>query len=182
MASNTFRFCLIPIFLSAFIAEANERSEKEARKINYVLQLTKFIQWPAISLAQFAPIELCIFATTPSQEAWAKIKLRKSQNREIHLRIINQDSQLSQCHILFVHKGIPNSVIKKNYYLLVSNNILTIGEKKNFAKDGGIIELNLGEDKVDIKINTQTATEAKLNINANLIELASSVYSQGQIQ
>jgi hypothetical protein len=181
MASNTFRFIFIPIFLFAFMAEASERSEKEARKIDYVLQLTKFIQWPAISLAQFAPIELCLFATTPARNAWEKLRLRKSQNREIHLRIINQDSQLSQCHLLFVHDRIPNSVIKKNYYLLVSNNILTIGEKKNFAKDGGIIELNLDKEKVDIKINTQTATEAKLNINANLIELASSVYSQGHI-
>jgi len=182
MASNTFRFIFIPLFLSAFMAEASERSEKEARKIDHVLQLTKFVQWPAISLAQLAPIELCLFATTPAQDAWQKIKLRKSQNREIRLRIINQDSQLSQCHILFIHERIPNSIIKKNYYLLVSNNILTIGEKKNFAKEGGIIELNLDQNKVDIKINTQTAAEAKLNINANLTELASSVYSQGHIQ
>jgi hypothetical protein len=182
MAFNTFRFIFIPIFLSAFIAEASEYSEKEARKIDYVLQLTKFIQWPAISLVQLAPIELCLFATTPAKSEWEKMKLRKSQNRDVHLQIINQDNQLSQCHILFVHKGIPNSVIKKNYYLLASNNILTIGEKKNFAKDGGIIELHIDEDKVDIKINTQTATEAKININANLIELASSVYSQRHIQ
>jgi hypothetical protein len=180
MALYTFRLFFIPIFLSALVAEAKEHPEKDVRKIDYVLQLTKFIQWPTLTLAPLAPIELCLFATTPEQDAWQALNLREVQNREIQLRIINQDSQLSQCHILFIHKHIPNSIIKKNHYLLVSNSILTIGENKNFARDGGIIEFTLIEDKVDIKINTQTATEAKLNINANLIELASSVYSQGQ--
>lgn len=180
MVATTFRFMIIPILLSAFSAEARERPQEDALKVNYVLQLTKFIQWPIIALAQYSPIELCVFATTPSKEAWGKIHLRKSQNREIHLRLINQDHELSQCHILFIHKFIPNSIIKDNYYRLISNNVLTIGEGKNFAKDGGIIELNLDEEKVDIKINTQTAIESKLNINANLIERASSVYTQGQ--
>lgn len=179
MVANTFRLFFIPIFLSVFSAEARQHPEESASKINYVLQLTKFVQWPSITLSPYAPIELCVFATSPSKKAWGKIHMRKSQNREIHLRFINQDHQLSQCNILFVHKLLPNDIVKKNYYRLISNNVLTIGEKKNFAKGGGIIEFHLINDKVDIKINNQTATEAKLNINANLIELASSVYTKG---
>lgn len=181
MVANTFRFIFIPILLSAFTAEARQQLQEDALKINYVLQLTKFIQWPAISLPQSEPIELCVFKTTQSLDSWQKIHLQESQNRKIHLRLITIDKQLSQCNVVFIHKLIPNSVIKKNYQLLISNNILTIGEKRKFAEEGGMIEINQSNGKVDIKINTKTATDTGLSINANLIELASSVYPKGQI-
>jgi hypothetical protein len=180
MFANTFRIILIPILLSAFTAESSQHPEEDALKVNYLLQLSKFIHWPTINLAQTSPITLCLFATTPAQDSWQAIHLRKVQNREIHLLYINQDRQISQCNILFVHKRIPNSVIKKNYYRLISNSILTIGERNDFAQQGGIIELELVDKSVSIKINTETAIEAGLNIHANLIEIASTVYKQGQ--
>jgi hypothetical protein len=170
MAAIIFRSVLIPILLSAFAVESSEHPKEDTRKVDYLLQLTKFIHWPT-SLAKNSSIKLCLFATNPARNNW----------QEIQLHYINQDNQLSQCDILFVHKLIPNSVIQKNYYSLISNSILTIGERKNFAKEGGIIELDLVEKNADIKINLQTAYEAGLSINANLIEIASAVYTQGQI-
>ncbi len=179
MVFNSFRLVFIPLLLAVLSAEASERPEDDGVKVNYVLQLSKFIHWPAIAVSQNSPIELCVFSTTPSLELFQKIHLQKSQEHEIHIRYINQDNQLSQCNILFVHKFIPNSIIRENYYSLISNNILSIGENENFAKEGGAIEFRINEDKVDIKINLQTAAEAGLGTNANLIEIASTVYQQG---
>jgi hypothetical protein len=107
--------------------------------------------------------------------------LKQSQGHETQLHYINQDNQLYQCYILFVHKLIPNSVIQKNYYSLISNRILTIGERKNFAKEGGIIEFDLIEGNADIKINLKTAHEAGLFISPHLIEIASAVFKRGRI-
>ena len=173
------KLVLIPILLSAFTAESSEHPKEDARKVHNLLQLTKFIHWPS-TLTKNTPIKLCLFATTPAQDSWQRIHLQKSQGHEIQLHYINQDKQLSQCDILFVHKLIPNSVIQKNYYSLISNSILTIGERKDFAQEGGVIELSLSEDSTDIKINLPTAVEAGLSINVNLIEVASTVYKQGQ--
>jgi hypothetical protein len=180
MAAIMFRFILIPILLSAFAVESSERPKEETRKVDYVLQLTKFIHWPA-SFTKHSPIKLCLFATNPAQDNWQSIHLKTTQEHEIQLHYINQDNMLSQCHILFVHKRIPNSVIQKNYYRLISNRILTIGERKNFAKEGGIIELDLIEKSADIKINLKTAHEAGIFISANLIEIASTVFKRGQL-
>ena len=75
---------------------------------------------------------------------------------------------------------MPNSFIQKNYYTLVSNRILSIGEREDFAKDGGVVELTMtNENTLDLKINLKTATEAGLSIDANLIEIASAVFEQG---
>jgi hypothetical protein len=180
MVANTFRFIFILILLSALIAEAREHPQEDALKAHYLLQLSKFIHWPTINLAQTSPITLCLFATTPSKDNWKTLQSRKIQGRQIQLLYINQDDQISQCNILFIHKRIPNSVIKKNYYRLISNSILTIGERKNFAKEGGVIELDLTDENMSIKINIQSATEAGLNIHTNLIEIAATVYKQGQ--
>jgi hypothetical protein len=180
MAAIMFRLILIPMLLSAFAVESSERPKEDTRKVDYVLQLTKFIHWPA-SLTKHSPIKLCLFATNPAQDNWQKIHLKKSQGHEIQLHYINRDNQLYQCHMLFVHKLIPNSVIQKNYYHLISNRILTIGERKNFAKEGGIIELDLIEGNAELKINLKTAHEAGLFISANLIEIASAVFKRGQI-
>jgi hypothetical protein len=97
------------------------------------------------------------------------------------MNYINQDHELSKCDIVFIHQFIPNDIVKKNYYALISNNILTIGENSNFAKEGGVIELNVTDKNVDIKINTKTATEANIAISANLIEIASTVITQGSL-
>jgi hypothetical protein len=37
---------------------------------------------------------------------------------------------------------------------------LIIGERKYFAKEGGVIEIDFDEENVDIKINLQTTIEA----------------------
>ncbi|CCK74518.1 MAG: YfiR family protein [Oleispira antarctica] len=180
MPTIIFRLIFLPILLSAFSAESSEHLKEETLKVNYLLQLTKFIHWPN-TLIQRMPLKLCLFENTPAKDIWQKIHLQRSQGHEIQLSYINQNNSLSECDILFIHKLIPNSMIQKNYYSLVSNSVLTIGEREDFAKDGGVIEFTLTDKHVDIKINLKTAIEAGLSINANLIEIASNVYQQGQI-
>ena len=180
MLSIIFRLTSLSILLSAFAAESSEYAKEDDIKVNHLLQLTKFIHWPN-TLVHSKPLMLCLFDTTPAKKSWQKIHLQKSQGHEIQLHYINQDDQLSPCNILFIHKLIPNSMIQKNYYLLISNSILTIGERQGFSKEGGILEFNAVDKIFDIKINLKTAVEAGISINTNLIEIASTVYKQGQI-
>jgi|TARA_B110000211_G_scaffold65329_1_gene75230 hypothetical protein len=165
--------------LSAPNAASAEYTNKETSKIQYLFQLTKFIHWPD-TLIRDTPIKLCLFPNTPQQDSWQKINLKRSQGREIRIHYLSEENDLQNCTILFAHKGMPNSFIQKNYYTLVSNRILSIGEREDFAKDGGVVELTMtNENTLDLKINLKTATEAGLSIDANLIEIASAVFEQG---
>lgn len=165
--------------LSVSNAALAEYTNKETSKIQHLFQLTKFINWPD-TLIRDAPIKLCLLPNTPQEDNWQKINLKRSQGREIRIHYLNEENDLPTCTILFAHKGIPNSFIQKNYYTLVSNSVLSIGERKDFAKDGGIVELAMTtEQTLGLKINLKTATEARLSIDANLIEIASAVFEQG---
>ena len=174
--------CLI--FFSALMLPAFNTAYAESKKNDVSLphqlyQLSKFINWPNHP-NQDNPIELCLLHSTPQQNDWQKINLKRSQGREIRIHYISGENDLPTCTILFAHAGIPNSFIQKNYYTLVSNRVLSVGERKDFAKDGGIIELAMtSENTLDLKINLKTATEAGLSIDANLIEIASAVFEQG---
>lgn len=180
MSAIVIRLILAPILLLTLSATATETQSKDtANKVNLLLQVSKFIDWPTTLVPQ-SPIKLCLFATTPGKEKWNRIHQQISQNHPIQLQYINQDSQIPYCNMLFVHKDISNDVIQKNYYALISNKILTIGERKNFAKEGGMIELRFIENAIDIKINLQTATAAGISIHANLTEIASTVFTLGQ--
>jgi hypothetical protein len=67
MAAIMFRLILIPMLLSAFAVESSEHPKEDTRKVDYFLQLTKFIHWPA-SFTKYSPIKLCLFATNPAQD------------------------------------------------------------------------------------------------------------------
>jgi len=50
--------------------------------------------------------------------------------------------------------------------------VLTIGETPGFARNGGIINLILEDNKVRFEVNVQAAKDAELNISSRLLALA----------
>ena len=50
--------------------------------------------------------------------------------------------------------------------------VLTIGETPGFARNGGIINLILEDNKVRFEVNVQAAKDADLNISSRLLALA----------
>jgi hypothetical protein len=55
--------------------------------------------------------------------------------------------------------------------------VLTIGETPGFARNGGIINLILEDNKVRFEVNVAAAKEAELNISSRLLALARIVQS-----
>jgi hypothetical protein len=58
--------------------------------------------------------------------------------------------------------------------------VLTIGETAGFAKNGGIINLVLEDNKVRFEVNVRAAKDADLNISSRLLALARIVQPDGR--
>ena len=58
--------------------------------------------------------------------------------------------------------------------------VLTIGETPGFAKNGGIINLILEDNKVRFEVNVQAAKDADLNISSRLLALARIIPPPGE--
>ncbi len=171
---------LISIFLAftASSTEAEQYRNEYQEKADYLYQMTKFIDWPELKNKN-TPLHFCVFGKDPFRGALDKIHLQKVKNRAMHISYINQEFQIAHCNILFVQKNAPSDFIQKRYPLIIKNNILTIGEDKDFSKNGGIISLTLNNKKLSIEINLQAAKDANIKVNSNLIEIASHIY-QGE--
>jgi len=178
---------LISVLL-AFTASSTEaeqyRNEYQV-KANYLYQMAKFIDWPELNnnsnssnsnSSNKPPLNFCVFGKDPFRGALEKVHLQKVKNRVMHISYINQEFEISRCNILFVQKNAPSDFIKKRYPLIIKNNILTIGEDKEFSKNGGIISLSFNNQKLSIEINLQAAKDANIKVNSNLIEIASHIY------
>lgn len=181
----------IHLFISALLAftvpatEAEQYPNEYQEKATYLYQITQFINWPKLKRTN-TPIHFCVFGKDPFRGALDDIHLRKVKGRELQISYINQDFQIAHCNILFVQQKIAADFIQKHHSLIIKNNILTIGESKEFAQNGGIIGLRLIglrliDKKPRIEINLQAAKDANIKVDANLIEIASHIYPSGEI-
>jgi len=180
MKVSLLRTWILCSLISATNAEANEHPDESAFTATYLYQLAKFINWPNIDPMQHNPLYLCAFDSDPANDDLQKIHLRQVQGREIKVHYLKEHAEFSTCDILFLHRKISNAFVKKHYDSLSKNKILTIGKRDSFANHGGIIQFSLKENLLDVEINFQAAKDANIQINANLIEIASKVYYQRQ--
>jgi hypothetical protein len=51
-------------------------------------------------------------------------------------------------------------------------NILTVGDMKNFARAGGVIQFIIEEDRVHFIINIDAADRAELRVSSKLLRLS----------
>lgn len=181
MSMNIRLFLTLYLLVTTVNVAARERPNEYALTAAYLHQLVKFINWPYVDPMEQTPLYLCVFNSDPLHTELQKLHLRKVQNREIKIFPINIDAQLSSCNIIYIHRQISNNFISKQHETLSKYNVLTLGEKRGFAKQGGIIELLPEDGKIQVEINIQAAKDAKINVSANLIEIASKVYYQRQL-
>jgi hypothetical protein len=84
---------------------------------------------------------------------------------------------LKKCHVLFFH-----ATKEHDFYDIVElvrdNNVLTIGETKDFVTKGGVIGFVVEKKKVRFEINLTAARRAKLKISSKLLRLAKRVIKE----
>jgi hypothetical protein len=163
------------LILTVFTTEAKQYPNENQKKADYLYQITKFVDWPYLKKTN-SPINLCIYGKDPFRGALDAIHLRKVNNRELQVSYIKQEFEIAHCSILFIQEKLPHNFVQKHYSLLTRNFILTIGEQKNFAQNGGIIQFVFKDKNLAIEINLQAAADSKITINANLIEIANKVF------
>lgn len=163
------------LVLTVLTTEAKQYPNENQKKADYLYQITKFIDWPYLKKTD-SPINFCVYGKDPFFGALDTIDKLKVKNRELQVSYIKQEFEIGHCSILFIQEKLSNKFIQQHYYLLTKNSILTIGEHKNFAKNRGIIQFALSDEKMIIEVNLQAAEDAQIAISANLLEMASKVY------
>jgi hypothetical protein len=152
---------------------ANDGSVEYKVKAGYIYNFTKFITWPQDTSATF---NLCILGRDPFGTLIDPIEQRTASSKPIRLLRLGDINALrslgksTRCHILFVSIPIddPLPAIQES-----KSTLLTVGESRNFAGNGGMIGFVTDENgRIKLQINLDTFKRSNLKISAKLLEVA----------
>jgi hypothetical protein len=175
---------ILPVLLTSAAPGAHSQdtsaSSEYLIKAGFIYNFANLVQWPAATFPQpDSPIVIAIvgqdhFGTTLDRALEGK----KVNGRPFVIKrlrsiteLLKSVADLKECQILFVSSSeMPH--LAEAIQIVKGIPVLTIGETPGFAKDGGMINLILEDNRVRFEVNVQAAKEADLNISSRLLALA----------
>lgn len=141
-------------------------------KAAFLLNFTKFIEWPPSSLASNAPFSICILGSDPFGGALDRILEGETVNgRKLAVERI-QARPSHSCQIVFMDRTAKDSAKLLPGF---GHGVLTVGEGNDFIRDGGIIAFVIENRRVRFDVNMPAAANAGLRISSKLLNVARSV-------
>jgi hypothetical protein len=163
---------LVVLLLSNAGAQSPTAGEYQV-KAAFLYNFAKFIEWPPSSFSDAsAPLQICIFGRDPFGEGLRNITSNKTINgRKIEIDTVVDLQHARSCHILFIASSVTMPV-KDIVEGLRGASVLTVGDTKGFAEQGGMINFVLENDRVQFEVNRKAADGAALKISSKLLSVA----------
>lgn len=178
MVMKLFRYTLIAWFscctlLAAGVVTAKERNLSEYTvKAAFLYNFSRFTQWPEMATPN-GHFNVCVIGNNPFGDA-----LQNIAGKEVHGRTLTivkyRAENLSKCHIVFFSKQTSNRIAGL-IHRVSKLPVLTVSDMEGFADKGGIIELQIVDNKIRFYINIDAANEAGLTISSGLLRLAGKI-------
>ena len=167
-----FHGTVLLIYLAALVGNASgahaQRTSEYEVKAAFLYNFGKFVEWPE---SASGPIRICIVGDDPfGNNLEETVRGKTISGQPIEIKRLNREESPRGCQIAFISAAErkPRAVLD----LLQGASTLTVGESPNFAKDGGIINFVLEDNKVHFEINSGAAERARLKISSKLLSLA----------
>ena len=152
----------------AFAEDAPSRLDQ--LMAGYVLNFTKFVEWPDSSRSE--ELVVCVAGNTGLYSALRSGAGNASvRAHPITVRMVSDLPSVAGCHVLYIESASPLHLAQ----LGASAPVLTVSDGNGFAHSGGTIELFTQANRLRFIINLENARRAGLRISSNLLQLAASV-------
>jgi hypothetical protein len=172
---------LWPIFQSHWASGQTEPSKEYQIKAACLLNFVQFIQWPSTVFPDpGTPITIGILGDDPFGQTLEKtFQDELVQSRKLAVKRSRQIEDLKDCHILFISKS-EKSKIEGILAKLGDSATATVGETDDFAKQGGIINFYLDNNKVRFEINADAGQRKGLKISSQMLKRARIVTTESR--
>lgn len=154
-------------------AQQETQPSENLIKAAFLYNFTKFVEWPPAAFADSTdPIVIGILGDDPFGELLDQaVEEKISKGRRIIIERYGQIDSLDTCHILFVSSSEKDNLDQVLEYLEGSS-VLTVGEMKDFARQGGAIGYVMVRSRVRLEINTDATRRAGLKTSSKLLIVA----------
>ncbi len=149
-----------------------EKENKEYYvKAAFLLNFTKFVEWPSQALPDTSIIVICILGMDPYGDALKTIEDKVVKKSKIIVKKVSSVEDIGECNILFISR----SERKKLSEILIKTKdlpILTVADIRRFCQSGGIVNFLTVKKKVRMEINVNATKRAGLKISSKLLSLS----------
>ena len=138
-----------------------------------IYNFLKYTAWPREKLpGPSSPLAVCIFGTEdPFSGFLQPIEEGTFHQRAVKLRFISSVAESDKCHMIFIgaDEKAQWPALRK---FLANKSVMTVGGFDGFSRAGGMIEFSSEDNRIQIWLNVQAVSEAKLHIYDSLRRLA----------
>jgi hypothetical protein len=142
-------------------------------KALFLYNFANFVEWPADAFVdQSDSLRMCLYGAVPFGEFLDIVNGVQVRDRTLQvIRTTDYSNIQSGCHILFV--GIDHAAELENFFNKLNHLfVLSIGNTKDFARKGGVVNILRTSDQQQFEINLTKAIENGLLISSDLLSLA----------
>lgn len=143
-------------------------------RATFVLNLSRFVEWPVEVVASAGQIRLCAVGDAPLAGALvAMVPGRKVNGLPVEVIEAESPQGWLGCHVLFVSHW-DSKRIAKVLAAVKGTSILTISDAPGFVELGGLVEVSVDGTQVRFSINRERALRHGLRFSSQLLRLAGS--------
>lgn len=166
---------LLILLTAASAAELGSADEYEI-KAAMLLNLTRFIEWPAAKLGDSAaPFVIGIIGNDPFGRDLDKLLNGKAVNgHPVQIVRMTANQHVESCHILFVSRG-ERKRFEEMAATLARASVLTVGDGDRFTSGGSVVGFVIRDNRVQIEVNLGAAQRHGLVVSSRLLRLATVV-------
>ena len=148
-------------------------ADEYALRAAMLLNLTKFIEWPAWKVSSLHPTFLvCILGHDPIEPYTDRyLQHQTILNKPVQLKSLKDLSDAADCHILYISTGGKHA-FEHSAANLSSAGVLSVSEQAVSHDSPQILGLPLDNDHVHIGINLSAAQSAGFAVSSRLLHLA----------
>jgi hypothetical protein len=157
-----------------------QTSDEYHVKAAYILNLARFVDWPADVLPAGSPMTIGIVGDDPFGAALEEVLRGKSANgHPIQLRHLHWDDVLTPCQIIFISTS-EEGHLPQILRFLGQSSVLTVSDIDRFSLRGGVIEFRMVGNRVRFDINREPAIAARLSISSKLLGVARAIHDRSE--
>lgn len=138
----------------------------------FLYRIGSYVEWSIESLPDTqASLRLCVVKHKQFGSSLRELDGEPLKGRVLSVRHLNWNDSLDGCHILFDgERGQRGTRLLARARL--QRGLLTTSDRPGFACQGGILEFFDRDNSIKLRVNTDAAARAGLEISSNVLSLA----------
>ncbi|MGY6274478.1 YfiR family protein [Methylomonas sp. MgM2] len=146
-------------------ATGNEGVNREYQlKTAYLLHFAELTEWP-----ESTSITICLQGHGPIETYLPALNGVKAHDQTIQV-LLGDHPLIQQCQILFLSEA--DTLSKSLLTEAKSHHVLLVSDTDDFARNGGMIQFTLRDNKLKLVVNLTSVKEAGLKLSSKLLRMA----------